>query len=178
MTPEQVNNLIRSYLEQSQYDVSPVQYHTHNQIDSPSFPFRNLSDAAAFGNYTRVMLTATQVKALHTTPITLVTAQGPNSLIIVDDIVAYLNYGGTAYTGANNLEFRYTDGSGTKVTADMSSTFLDSSASAYDYAPAITTEFTPLANKPIVVAVPTANPAAGTSPITFLTHYRVISFAV
>lgn len=177
MDEQKVFSLIEQYMIGNQFRVGPIPFHTHNNIDSPAFPFSNISNANQYAAYNKITLTPSQVKALHTTPITLVPSQGGSkSIIIVDDILAFLNYAGTAYTGANNLEFRYTDGSGTKVTADMSSTFLDSAANAYDYAPGVTTAFTPVTNTPIVVAVPVANPAAGTSPITFIVHYRVLAF--
>jgi len=177
MDEAKVLQLIDQYMVGAQFRVSPIPFHTHNNIDSKSFPFQNISDAKQYAVYNKITLTPTQVKALHSTPVTLVPSQGGSkSIIIVDDITAYLNYAGTPYTGANNLEFRYTDGSGTKVTADMTSTFLNSAASAYSYAPGVTSTFTPVTNAPIVVAVPVANPAAGTSPLTFLVHYRVLAF--
>lgn len=151
--------------------------HVHNNIDSPSFPLANLSDANFYSALRTTTLSTAQILALHSTPITLVPAQGLNTVTIVESIDARLVYKGTAYTGGNNLEFRYTNASGNKVTADMSSTFLDSSASAYDHVAGVTTELTPVANSPIVVCVPAANPAAGTSPITFVVKYRIISYA-
>ncbi len=137
------------------------------------------TDLVGYAGYffvVRTTLTAAQVKALHTTPITLVPAPGSNAVIVVESIDAQLTFNANAYTGANALEFRYTDGSGTKVTADMSSTFLDNSATAYDHVAGVVTEITPVANAAVVVAVPTANPAAGDSVIRFVVKCRIISF--
>lgn len=123
----------------------------------------------------RFTLTSAQILTLNTTPITLITAF-LNSVIIIEGITARLNFNTTAYTGANNLEFRYTNGSGAKVTADMANTFLNSSSTAYDQVAGVATELTPVLNTPIVVVVPTANPATGNSTLDLFIKYRVITF--
>lgn len=151
------------------------EFHEHLGGDSPQIAFTSLINAKLYAAYQIVKLSSTQIQALHTTPIVLISAPSLTSFIVVDDISAYLNYISVAYTGTNHLEFRYTNGSGTKVTTDMGNTFLNSSAVAYDYAPGITTEFTPIVGAPIVVSVPVANPAAGNSSLSLLVHYRIIN---
>ena len=123
----------------------------------------------------QVTLTAAQIKALHTTPITLIAAQGANTIIDVETIIAKLAFGTTQYTGTNAIETRFTNASGAKAAADIGSTFLNGSANAVDQVGGVTTEVTPVANAAIVLSVPTANPAAGDSPVTFTVFYRVIS---
>jgi len=157
-----------------QFGVSQVAFHTHNGSDSPKIMFRDISDASSYRVVRRINLSSAQILALNTTPITLVPALGNGVLTIVEGISASIIYGGTAYTGANALEFRYTDASGAKVTADIPSTFINSTANAVSYAPAVTATFTPIANSPIVVRVPTADPATGNSYITFTVTYRTI----
>lgn len=159
------------------FDIPTTPFHTHNQQDSPSFPLDHLADAVNYTANAQTTLTALQTKALKDTAITLVPAQGASSVIIVMGVTAYLKYLGTAYTGANNLEFRYTGAAGAKVTVDMAAAFINSAVNAWDYAPAVATELTPVANAPIVVAVPTANPGTGNSLITFVVSYRVVSTA-
>lgn len=175
-------------LSEDKYSPSNTQAHTHNGTDSVQFPFANLADSDSYLAINTITLTPAQVKLLNTTPITIVPKPLRASLAsnvagtvykavtIVTNIVARLNYAGTAYTGANNLEFRYTNGSGAKVTADISTTFLNSAASAYSAVAGVTTELVPVANAPIVVTVPVADPGAGTSPITFTIHYRIVAF--
>lgn len=153
-----------------------IPYHIHNGIDSPKIPPSSIVGLPLLVAVSKMILSPTQVKALHTTPVTLVPAQGATTVVIVDGITARVNFNSAAYTGANNLEFRYTDGSGTKVTADMGSAFLDSASMAYQHVAGIITAFAPIANAPIVVCVPAANPAAGNSTITFITKYRIIPF--
>jgi hypothetical protein len=116
------------------------------------------------------------VLTLNATPVSLVVAPGAGKAIIVDGIVAKLVFNSVAYTGANALEFRYTDGSGAKVTADIASTFINS-ASGTNYASVagVTTALTPVANAAVVVRVPTADPGAGNSPIVFTIRYHIVT---
>lgn len=117
-------------------------------------------------------LTPTEVKALFTTPITLVPAAGSGNIITVNRILFWSTFVSVAYTGANALEFRYTNASGAKVTADIAAATLNFSAGTKRASVAgITAEFEPVANSPIVVCVPTANPGAGNSPITLIVEY-------
>lgn len=123
----------------------------------------------------QITLTSAQILALNTTPITLVAAQGAGTIIDIETITASLVFGTIAYTGAHNIEVRFTNGSGAKAATDIGSTFLDSSASALDQVGGVTSEVTPVANAAIVLSVPTANPAAGDSTIRLTCFYRVIT---
>ncbi len=152
-----------------------IPFHQHNG-DMVRIEVTDLNNISMYMALMKVALTSAQILALNTTPITIVPAPGLNSAIIVEGISAKLVFNSIAYTGVNAMEFRYTDASGTKVTADMGSTFLNSGSTAYDHVAGIVTEFTPVANAPIVVRVPVANPGAGNSVITFLIKYRLISF--
>lgn len=142
-----------------------------------------LSSRVGFGDIygnslraTKVGLTAAEVKALNTTPQTLVTAPGAAKFIQIVKIVAYLEYSTAAFTGSNNLEFRETNGSGTKISADLTYAFLNGSASAIVEISGIEAQTTRILNAPIVVAVPTADPggASALSSLTFTIIYRVI----
>src|SRR6185503_6279720 len=66
---------------------------------------------------TQVTVPTASVLLLNTTPYTLVAAPGAGKFIAVVEISAKLVFNTVAYTGANALEFRYTDGSGAKVAA-------------------------------------------------------------
>ncbi len=187
MEQKEIQQLINQTLDQRQqantFGVSLIPAHAHTGADSLPINPNDLINFALYAQVRQVTLSSVQIKALHTTPITLVpalgngaTAANPNSVIIVEGITAKIYAGGTAFTGANNLEFRYTDASGIKVTADMASTFINTTANtqAYDHVAGIITEFTPVFNSPIVVSVPTASPGAGNGTITFSVKYRVI----
>ncbi len=173
---------IQDYAQNNQYGVSLIPAHSHNGTDSQQVAVESLINSNLYVAVKTVTLTPAQIKLLNTTPITLLPAFGTNSsnsmvnyVFIVEGITARIYYGGTAYTGANNLEFRYTDASGIKVTADIPSTFIDASVNTFAHVAGITTAFTPVFNSPVVVTVPAANPAAGNSKIILVIKYRVVS---
>lgn len=122
-----------------------------------------------------VTLTAAQVKALNSTPQTLIAAPGAGKCISIDEIVARVNFASIAFTGANAVELRYTDGSGAKVTGDAAAAWLNSSSSTP--VKVIGAAVTPVENAAVVAAVPTANPGAGDSTVTFDIIYRTVNYA-
>lgn len=177
-----VQNEIFNTSRQNQYDVSPVPIHTHNGTDSVQVSFESLVNASSYIALKTVTLSPSQILSLNTTPVILIPSFGTNAsniginyVYIVEGITARLYYGSVAYTGANNLEFRYSDASGIKVTADLPATFINSSANTFAHVAGIVTAFTPVFNSPIVVTVPTANPATGNSKIILVIKYRVVS---
>lgn len=149
--------------------------HTHDATTSFRILPTDLTNYNYYYAVSVVQLTPAFIKNLFTQYQILIPAQGLNNVIIVEGITTRIYYGGTAYAGANNLEFRYTNAAGAKVTADMVNTFINSTTSVYDHVAGVTTELTPVANAPIVVAVPTANPTTGNSNITFWIKYRIVN---
>jgi hypothetical protein len=153
-----------------QYRGNQRDVHGHEGIGTPQILHRNVKGVDGILVSNTISLSSPQILALNTTPIVLVQNPGPRSFIFVDGIAGRLAYNGTAYSGTNNLEFRYTNGSGLKVCADMPSTFLNSASSTYSYSPwqvdydrNVDSNFTPVAgdtgnNGQVVVSVPTANP--------------------
>jgi hypothetical protein len=98
--------------------------------------------AEGFLQWTDVTLTSTEVKALETTPIELVPAQGAGSVIKFMGALLKLDYGGTnGFTegGNDNVVINYTDGSGVSVSQSVEGTgFIDQTADTYTNAePAI-----------------------------------------
>jgi len=97
--------------------------------------------AEGFLQWADVSITSAEVKALETTQITLVAAQGANTLIKFMGATLKLAYGGTnAFTEAgDNLAIKYTDDSGVAVSQTIETTgFIDQTADTYTNAePAI-----------------------------------------
>lgn len=181
LVQKEISDALASRDKNKQFEVVKIPAHAHTGADSLPVEFSTLSSVNQYAAISRVTLTPAQILLLKTTPQVLVPQPGALSVIIVESITARVLYGGTAFTGANALEFRYTDGSGTKVTADMPNTFINSAANAFYHAPAVTTAFVPIEggndkNGRIVVCVPTADPAAGNSSMTIVTKYRVVPF--
>lgn len=123
-----------------------------------------------------VTLTSAQVLASFTTPITLVPAPGAGKAIHVESIVWSVDYNSAAYATNTTMEARYTDGSGTKVTADISS-LLTVTADAVISVGGIEAQLVLTQNAPVVIRTATGNPATGNSPVTFTVFYRVVSVA-
>lgn len=121
-------------------------------------------------------LSAADIIAMRTTPVALVPAPGANNLIIVEDIVFKMVRTATAFTGGGAVEFRYTDGAGAKVTADVSAILVTGAAgTAYSNVAGVTTELTPVANAAIVITNATAAFATGTGTGVVSVKYRVLT---
>ncbi len=153
-----------------------------SNLGSGTIPVARLSSIAASNMSEEVVRTASvtvptaSVLTLNGTPVALVAAPGASKVILIEEITCKLVFNSVAYTGSNALEFRYTNSSGAKVTADLSSAFLNS-ASGTNYASvkSVVTQLTPVANAAIVVFVPSANPGAGNSDLVFQIKYRIVT---
>lgn len=190
MTEQQLRQIIQDEIAQNAnrnvYNTSPIPLHSHNGTDSVRVNPNDLINSQLYFAEKTTVLSSTNILSLFTTPITLVSPFGAgsnattiiNSVIIVEGISAKISAGSAAYAGANNLEFRYTNASGAKVTADIPNTFINTTANttAWAHVAGITTAFTPVYNSPIIVCVPTANPTTGNGSISISVKYRVISF--
>lgn len=179
---QEAQRIIQETINQNAFGVSLIPVHDHDGVGSPQVDPNDLINANYYFAISQTTLSSSQIKALNTTPVTLVPAFGSmststnlNSVIIVEGITAKNYFRGTAYTGANNLEFRYTGASGTKVTADIPNTFINSASSTYNHVAGITSVFTPVINSPVVVVVPVANPATGNGQIIITVKYRIVT---
>jgi len=129
---------------------------------------------------TQVTLTSEQVNALFTTPIAIIPAPGAGKVIEVTSLFLQYNYGSVAYTigSATNLALRYTDGSGTLITASVSVTgFLDQTADEVRIAPTATSSFEPTTNAAVVLTLAGANVSAGNGTLVASVAYRVHTLA-
>lgn len=180
MNPDNLQNRIDDTNNQLQtqevYTSLTTSNHEHNGMDAPQIDFHSLNNANSYIAYSTIQLTSAQLLAMFTTPVTIVPAMGLNTGIIVEGITGFIRYNTTTYAGANNIEIRYTNGAGAKVTADIPVAFLNSTVNTPVYVPQITTALTPVLNSPIVAFIPVANPTVGNSIVTLIVKYRVVNF--
>lgn len=122
-----------------------------------------------------VDLTAAQIIAMGTTPVSLIAAPGAGMAIIVDNITVKMVTTATAFTGGGAVEFRYTNASGAKVTADVASGVVTAGAgTSFTNVRGVTTSLTAVANAAIVITNATAAFAAGTGTAVVSIQYHVV----
>jgi hypothetical protein len=121
-----------------------------------------------------VSLTSADIKAMSATPVTLI-AGVTGKTIVIDDICLKMTTTATGYTGGGAVEFRYTDGSGAKVTADIASTVITAEAgTSYTINKSIVTSLTGVKDAPIVITNASAAFAAGTGTGVIYARYHLI----
>ena len=120
-----------------------------------------------------ITLTSAQVLALNATPVTVIPAPATGKFIDVSSYNFRVNFNSVQYTGANNIEMRFTNGSGTKVGSDIPAASLNAASTAASYYQGTDAAGAITLNAPVVLSVPTANPAAGNSTVTIEIFYSV-----
>lgn len=124
---------------------------------------------------THVEITSTEILALHTTPVEVIPDPGDGWMVILDQVVAR-KPAGTAYGGVasdEDLEFRYTDASGTELMDIETTGFLDQANTQRRVAGVSQGDYIPTTSAPVVVSLPGAITTGDTS--VFLDcYYRVL----
>lgn len=89
--------------------------------------------AEGFVQFAEVSMTAAEIKALATTPIEMVAAQGAGTVVVFMGAQFKLVYGSEVFTeSGDNLGIKYTDASGVQVSDTIECTgFIDQSANTY-----------------------------------------------
>ena len=138
-------------------------------------------DGAGTGTFTggegviHVPLTAAQIIAMNATPVSLIAAPGAGMAIIVDNITFKMVTTATAFTGGGAVEFRYTNGSGAKVSADVAAAVVTAGAgTSFTNVRGIEASVTAVANAAIVITNATAAFAAGTGTAVVSIDYHVL----
>lgn len=128
-----------------------------------------------------VVVATGEVLALNATPKQLVAAPGSGKAIIVEDIQLMLDYNSIAYNGVaggEDLEVRYTDGSGALVATIETTGFIDQAADEYRQVFPVTTAATEsVANAALVLRLATGEIATGNSPLKVRVRYRTVDTA-
>jgi hypothetical protein len=114
---------------------------------------------------------------LSATPVSLIPAPGAGKIIIVDSILFKMVRTATAYANGGAVEFRYTDGSGAKVTADVAAALITTggAGTAYAHVAGIEASITPVANAAIIVTNATAPYITGTGTAQVSIRYRIVT---
>ncbi len=122
---------------------------------------------------TQISLAAADIIAMRATPIALVPAPGAGKIVVVEHITLKMVRTATQFANGGAVEYRYTDGSGAKVTADMSASLVTGAAgTAYAGCAGVVTELTPVANAAVVITNATAafDTGTGTGQVTVRFH--------
>lgn len=129
-----------------------------------------------------ITITTGQLLALHATPKQLIAAPGLGFAIILVDAQLRLAYNSAAYdgiAGGEDLEIRYTDGSGQLVATVETTGFLDQAADAYRHIyPASAAAIVPVANAALVMNLASGEIATGNSPLKVRVRYRTVALAI
>lgn len=137
----------------------------------------NYSDSLPYDGCAEIVvpLTAADIIGLYETPVIIVPAVS-GKLIVIDDIVMKMVRTETAFTGGGAVEFRYTDASGAKVTADIAATVITTAGAATEYAiqKAIITSLIGVVSSPIVMTNADAAFADGTGTAVLTIRYHLI----
>ena len=126
---------------------------------------------------TSVNLSAANIIAMGTTPVELIAAPAAGKMILVESLTFKMVRTSTAFTGGGAVEFRYTNGSGAKVTADIAATVVTTGGAGteYNHVGGVIASFTPVAAANIVITNATAPFADGTGTAVVTLKYRVIT---
>ena len=107
----------------------------------------------------QVRLTPAQILALHTTPVQVVAAPGPNHAVLIERVIAEVPFNSAAYAGiaaGEDLQFRYTNAAGGQVFEIETTGLLDVTADVKAYKLFTARQINVTNNAPIVVRLPGA----------------------
>lgn len=126
----------------------------------------------------QVALSSAEILALSATPKTLIPAPGASKVVIVESIALQMTTTATQYANGGALEFRYTNGSGNKVTADIAAAVVTAAAgTSYTSVAGVTTSLTNAANAAVIATNATAPYITGNGTGVFNVKYRIATFA-
>ncbi len=122
-------------------------------------------------------LSSANILGMNAAPVTLIPAPGAGRVIRVMDILQQMTTTATAYANGGAVEFRYTNGSGAKVSADIASAVVTAGAGvSYTSVGGIEASLTNVVNAPIVITNASAPFITGTGTGKLRIAYRIDDF--
>lgn len=133
----------------------------------------------AAGNQKDVVISSAEILALHVTPKTLIAAPGAGKAIALERGVFFLDYNSIAYASVgagDDLNIRYTDGSGAVAGTVETTGFLDQTADKYALLTPPAGSLILPANAPLVASLNGAV-TTGNSPVAARLTYNIIDLS-
>lgn len=122
-----------------------------------------------------VNLSAAQLDTLNATPITVIAAPGSGKALMVESAFCFVDFVNTRLeAGSGVLSFRYTDGSGTKATADIPNATIELNSDTHYVAAGASG--TPAVNAALVATID-ADVTAGDTIINCRVYYRTVTIS-
>ena len=132
-------------------------------------PFSRVQEVA-------IPLSSAAILALNATPLQLVAAPGTGKVVVVRGITLKMVTTATAYANGGALEFRYTNASGAKVSADIAAAVVTAAAgTSYTSVAGVTTSLTNVVNSGIFVNNATAPYITGTGTAVVGVSFEVLT---
>lgn len=125
----------------------------------------------------RTPLSSAQVLAGNTVPVVIVPAPLATQFVSIEEIIFKMIRTGTAYANGGALEFRYTDASGAKVTADIAATVVTTggAGSEVNVVRGVVTSLTPVLGAAVVIRNATAAFITGTGTALVTVKFRIVT---
>jgi hypothetical protein len=121
-----------------------------------------------------IPVSAAQIIGMSVTPVTLVPAV-TGKVIIVDYVMVKAVTTATQFANGTDCEFRYTDGSGAKVTADLAAAVIRAGAgTSYTIQKAVNSSLTGVVSSPIILTNSTTPFDTGTGVLTVTVKYSLV----
>ncbi len=122
-----------------------------------------------------IVISSAEMLALHTTPKTLVAAPGAGKALIFESAIFFLDYNSAAYVldAGDDINIRYTDGSGALAATLETTGFLDQTSDKYALLKPASGSLILPTNTPLVASLGGAV-LTGNSPVATRIFYSVV----
>lgn len=130
------------------------------------------SEAHSICSYRDTVLSSAEIDALNATPIEIVPAPGAGKTLVMCNVVAWLNYGGTAWAGSSEtMPIKY--GTGGATVATITEAYMEGTTDAYQMLQPSTVTSGNVENLAFY-ATANADFTTGNSPLSLRVYYRTV----